>query len=282
MKGPERQPGGRIGRRAALFSGIAAVVDLAIQVPSPAHAQGAPREITHPGIQPPLIGMLNGYPIYEQVPTSALIAQRDQQLRNVPLALDSNEKYERPNCAYTVWDSIPDVRSSFNERVYRQQREQAAAGRRAQGNQANAPGLPQHQRLVFWKNALLPLTTEQEFIRLELWTSDAAFNNNSTERHAFYLDDFRAYLRGQLALPPLPNSHNVIFRVRWVSGGEIVLEGNPTILPAMRESGPDLLTVIDMIDPEAAAQAAVLALKPPLSAAGRHICPPDTQNRQAP
>ena len=55
MKGPERQPGGRIGRRAALFSGIAAVAGLATQPLSPAHAQGVPQEVKFPGIQPPLV-----------------------------------------------------------------------------------------------------------------------------------------------------------------------------------------------------------------------------------
>ena len=264
MNSGERQPGIRIDRRTALLAGIAAVAGFTTHVPPSAHAQGVPQEARYPGIRPPLIGMTpDGHPIYEQVSNAALIAQRDAQLRQSPF-FDPNfgGAMVRPDCDYTFWQTTARVMSPAMEREFREKNAKIALARQAVGKNAEIPGLLPQERVNYWKDALLPLTTTPTYIRLELWTKDAAFNNRSTDRPAFYLADFRAHLKGKLALPTISNPDQVVFMIRWATG-EVVLLGNiATLQDLLKYGGADILSVIDMTDPKAAAQAAALAPNP--------------------
>ena len=214
------------------------------------NAQGVPS----PGIQAPLIGMTrDGYPIYGQVDISALVAQRQQLLAQnlVPDPNFGGTMTQLQDCGHAVWETTSAPVSPFIERIWRERQEQEARARRAVGRQANAPGLPVEQKLVHWKTALLPFTTEPVAINLELRSKEAL--KEGTDGFAFHVADFRAYLRGQLLLPVLPDPKQAEFKVKWQTG-QVVLEGEIETLLEILKQGARLLPVINMTEEGVRAQ----------------------------
>lgn len=245
-----RDPWGRV--LLLVVAAILALIVLMALDTIPTSAQGVP---LYAGIQAPRIGTTrDGYPIYGPVDTSALVAKSQQLLAQsqVPDPNFGGTMTQLQDCSYAVWRTTSTPTSPYIERIWRQIQNQEARARRAAGNQANVPGFSPQQKLVYWKTALLPFTTELVGIDLELWSKEA-MKELSTDRFAFYKADFRSHLRGQLILPRLPDPTQAEFKIRWATG-QVVLEGEIETLPEILKQGAELLPVINMTDSSVRAQ----------------------------